>query len=116
MILKNLKKLENSSNIISEVRGAGLLLGIKTNISNIDFSEQLKKNKLLNVPAADNTVRLAPPLIVSYNEIDSGIPTGGPPSRCGSSYHSSVQSWGGGGSPSTGTAVRPHFWWGQTKD
>ena len=70
---KNLKKLENSSNIISEVRGAGLLLGIKTNISNIDFSEQLKKNKLLNVPAADNTVRLAPPLIVSYKEIDKSI-------------------------------------------
>ncbi len=70
---KNLKKLENSSNIISEVRGAGFLLGIKTNISNIDFSEQLKKNKLLNVPAADNTVRLAPPLIVSYKEIDKSI-------------------------------------------
>ena len=70
---KNLKKLEDSSNIISEVRGAGFLLGIKTNISNIDFSEQLKKNKLLNVPAADNTVRLAPPLIVSYKEIDKSI-------------------------------------------
>ena len=49
------------------------MLGIKTNISNIDFSEQLKKNKLLNVPAADNTVRLAPPLIVSYKEIDKSI-------------------------------------------
>ena len=70
---KNLKILENSSNIISEVRGAGFLLGIKTNISNIDFSEQLKKNKLLNVPAADNTVRLAPPLIVSYKEIDKSL-------------------------------------------
>ena len=70
---KNLKELENTSKIISEVRGAGLLLGIKTNISNIDFSEQLKKNKLLNVPAADNTVRLAPPLIVSYKEIDKSL-------------------------------------------
>tara|TARA_B100000575_G_C23138202_1_gene661752 strand:+ start:1960 stop:3108 length:1149 start_codon:yes stop_codon:yes gene_type:complete len=70
---KNLKELENSSSIISEVRGAGLLLGIKTSISNIEFSEQLKKNQLLNVPAADNTVRLAPPLIVSYKEIDKSI-------------------------------------------
>ena len=33
----------------------------------------MKKNKLLNVPAADNTVRLAPPLIVSYKEIDKSI-------------------------------------------
>ena len=48
-------------------------MGIKTNISNIDFSEKLKKNKLLNVPAADNTVRLAPPLIVSYKEIDKSL-------------------------------------------
>ena len=70
---QNLKKLENTSNIISEVRGAGLLLGIKTNISNLEFSEKLKKNRLLNVPAADNTVRLAPPLIVSYKEIDKSI-------------------------------------------
>ena len=70
---KKLKELEDNSIIIEEVRGAGLLLGIKTNISNIDFSEQLKKNYLLNVPAADNVIRLAPPLIVSNKEIDKSI-------------------------------------------
>ena len=69
----NLKNLERQNNIIEEVRGAGLLLGIKTKTSNIKFSEMLKKNKLLNVPAADNTIRLAPPLIVSYKEIDKSI-------------------------------------------
>ena len=68
-----LKELESQFNYIDEVRGAGLLLGIKTTTSNIDFSEKLKKLKLLNVPAADNTVRLAPPLIVSYKEIDKSI-------------------------------------------
>tara|TARA_Y100001970_G_C14148165_1_gene811063 strand:+ start:146 stop:1318 length:1173 start_codon:yes stop_codon:yes gene_type:complete len=70
---KKLKEIEKKSDIINEVRGAGLLLGIKTNISNIIFSEKLKKYKLLNVPAADNTVRLVPPLIVSYKEIDKSI-------------------------------------------
>ncbi len=72
---KKLKKLENEFEVIDEVRGAGLLLGIKTNknISNIEFSELLKINKLLNVPAADNIVRLAPPLIVSYKQIDKSI-------------------------------------------
>lgn len=70
---KNLKDLEKDSKIINEVRGAGLLLGIKTNVNNLDLSERLKKNKLLNVPASDNTVRLAPPLIVSYKEIDKSI-------------------------------------------
>ena len=69
----NLKKIEEKFEIIEEVRGAGLLLGIKTNKSNIELSEKLKKKKLLNVPAADNVIRLAPPLIVSYKEIDKSI-------------------------------------------
>ena len=70
---KKLKLLENEYKTIQEVRGAGLLLGIKTDINNIEFSEKLKKNKLLNVPAADNIIRLAPPLIVSYKDIDKSI-------------------------------------------
>ena len=35
--------------------------------------DKLKKKKLLNVPAGDNTIRLAPPLIVSYKDIDKSI-------------------------------------------
>ena len=70
-----LKILESQFDLISEVRGAGLLLGIKTKakLSNIEFSNKLKKYKLLSVPAADNTLRLAPPLIVNYKEIDESI-------------------------------------------
>ena len=70
---KKLKELELKFDNIYEVRGAGLLLGIKTYSDNIEFSEKLKRQKLLNVPAADNTIRLAPPLIVSYKEIDKSI-------------------------------------------
>ncbi len=70
---QHLKKLEKNYNSIIEVRGAGLLLGIKSRMNNIEFSEKLKKHKLLNVPAADNTIRLAPPLIVSYKDIDKSI-------------------------------------------
>ena len=68
-----LKKIENDFEIIDEVRGAGLLIGIKAKINNLQFSEKLKNNKLLNVPAADNIVRFAPPLIISYKEIDKCI-------------------------------------------
>ena len=68
-----LKEIENEFSIIEEVRGAGLLLGIKLRSNYLEFSENLKKNKLLNVPAADNTIRLAPPLIVSYKDIDKSI-------------------------------------------
>ena len=70
---KCLKELEKNYKIIDEIRGAGLLLGIKTHTNNLEFSERLKKHKLLNVPAADNTIRLAPPLIVSYKDIDKSI-------------------------------------------
>ena len=70
---KKLKILENKFDVIDEVRGAGLLLGIKTNINNIEFSKKLIQQKLLNVPASDNIIRLAPPLIVSYKEIDKSL-------------------------------------------
>ncbi len=70
---RELKVLEKRFDNIIEVRGAGLLLGIKTKMNNIEFSEMLKEHKLLNVPAADNTIRLAPPLIVTYKDIDKSI-------------------------------------------
>ena len=70
---RHLKELEKKYNVIDEVRGAGLLLGIKTKINNVEFAERLIENKLLNVPAADNTIRLAPPLIVTRKEIDKSV-------------------------------------------
>ncbi len=72
-IWKNLKKLQINYNEIVDVRGAGLLLGIKTKQSNIMFSNELKKNKLLTVPAGDNIVRLAPPLIINKKHADEAI-------------------------------------------
>ena len=68
-----LKQLENTYDEIVEVRGAGLLLGIKTKNNNVDFSLALRKNKLLSVPADDNVIRFAPPLIISNEEVDKAI-------------------------------------------
>jgi len=65
-----LKKLENHYDEIIEVRGAGMLIGIKTKKNNIMISNLLKKNKLLSVPAADNVIRLAPPLIINKKHVD----------------------------------------------
>ena len=73
-ILKNkLKQLENTYDEIVEVRGAGLLLGIKTKNNNVDFSLVLRKNKLLSVTADDNVIRFAPPLIINNEEVDKAI-------------------------------------------
>jgi len=59
--------------LIAEVRGRGLLQGIKCVGSNYDLNAKLLKNGLLTVPAGDNVVRLLPPLIVSEKEIDAAI-------------------------------------------
>jgi len=70
---KNLKKLEDCHDEIIEVRGAGLLLGIKTKQNNVRISNILKNNRLLTVPAGDNVIRLAPPLIISKKHVDDAI-------------------------------------------
>jgi Ornithine/acetylornithine aminotransferase len=70
---KNLIKLKKDYNQIVEIRGAGLLLGIKTKQNNLVVSNKLKNNKLLTVPASDNVIRLAPPLIINKKHVDEAI-------------------------------------------
>ena len=55
---------------IIEVRGKGLMLGLKCVRSNIELINMCRKEKLLLVPAASNTVRILPPLIITYKEIE----------------------------------------------
>jgi acetylornithine/N-succinyldiaminopimelate aminotransferase len=55
--------------IIEEVRGEGLLLGLKCKLPNTRLIEALLDERLLSVGAGDNVVRLLPPLIVSDAEI-----------------------------------------------
>jgi len=68
-----LKEFEKELDEIIELRGAGFLLGIKTKSNNFEINNLLTKNGLLCVPAADNIIRLAPPLIIKKNEIDEGL-------------------------------------------
>ena len=59
--------------VIENVRGKGLLKGIKLKVENLKFINQLFDKKLLVVKASENVVRLLPPLIVNKNEIDEAI-------------------------------------------
>ena len=68
-----LKEFEKKYGDIIEVRGAGFLLGIKTKNNNMDLINLLIKNGLLCLPAADNVIRIAPPLIVTQKEIDEAL-------------------------------------------
>lgn len=54
--------------LISDVRGSGLMLGIKCAKSNADLVMAMRNEHLLAVPAGDNIVRLLPPLIVTAEE------------------------------------------------
>ncbi len=56
-----------------EVRGAGLLLGLKCRQPNTEMIARLRDAGLLTVGAGDNVVRLLPPLIISEAEVDEGL-------------------------------------------
>ena len=57
---------------ILEVRGKGLMLGLKCVSNNVDLVEKCRKENLLLVPGGSNTLRILPPLIIKYKEIEEG--------------------------------------------
>ncbi|MBI5131464.1 MAG: aspartate aminotransferase family protein [Rhodopseudomonas palustris] len=59
--------------VLSEVRGEGLLIGLKAVVPSTDLVAALREQKLLTVGAGDNVVRLLPPLIVSEAELDEAV-------------------------------------------
>ena len=71
------EKLNNLRDIfpdqIIEVRGKGLMLGLKCVGKNVDLVKICREEKLLLVPGASNTVRILPPLIITYREIEEAI-------------------------------------------
>ena len=69
----NLKSLQEQYDEILDVRGAGLLLGIKTKRNNQEISKFFSDEGLLTIPASDNIIRIAPPLIITENEVDKAI-------------------------------------------
>ena len=59
--------------VFEEVRGTGLMLGLKCRAANTDVVQACYANELLTVPAADNAVRLLPPLNITDAEIIEAI-------------------------------------------
>ena len=51
--------------VVTEIRGDGLMLGLKLGVPNIEFAAAARGEHLLVIPAGDNVVRLLPPLIVT---------------------------------------------------
>ncbi len=59
--------------IIKEVRGVGLLIGLQLFKDQTEFIKKLMENKLLTIRAAENVVRILPPLNVKKREIDIAL-------------------------------------------
>ena len=59
--------------VFEEVRGAGLMLGLKCKVTNADVVAAGYANELITVPAADNVIRLLPPLTISDDEIAEAV-------------------------------------------
>ena len=71
---KQLNEIKNKyPNIIDEIRGRGFLIGLKLRVDQTKFIKKLMDNKLLTIRAAENVVRVLPPLNVSKKEIDQAI-------------------------------------------
>ena len=71
---KELQKLKQEyPKVIKDVRGMGLLVGIKISQDQTKFIKKLSDNKLLTVRAAENVVRLLPPLTVKKKNIDQAV-------------------------------------------
>jgi acetylornithine/N-succinyldiaminopimelate aminotransferase len=56
--------------VLEEVRGMGLLIGLKCRVPNTEMTARLRQAGLLAVPAGDNVVRLLPPLIIGDGHIE----------------------------------------------
>jgi acetylornithine/N-succinyldiaminopimelate aminotransferase len=72
--LSNLNKIQNQyPNIIKEIRGRGLLIGIQLKVDQTKFIKKLMDNNLLTIRAAENVIRILPPLNVKKNEINQSL-------------------------------------------
>ena len=58
---------------IKQIRGRGFLIGIQLQKDQTEFIKKLMDNQLLTIRAAENVVRILPPLNVKKNELDLAL-------------------------------------------
>ena len=59
--------------VIAEIRGTGLMLGLKCTMPNTKVNMALRDQKMLAVPAGDNVIRLLPPLTTTDADIQEAL-------------------------------------------
>jgi acetylornithine/N-succinyldiaminopimelate aminotransferase len=64
---------DRHASVIAEVRGEGLLIGLRMIPQASELVDELRAEKMITVAAGDNVVRLLPPLIIGEDEIAEAI-------------------------------------------
>jgi acetylornithine/N-succinyldiaminopimelate aminotransferase len=59
--------------VIEDIRGEGLLLGVKAAVPSAELLQAIRGANLLAIPAGDNVIRLLPPLVVTAEEAREGL-------------------------------------------
>jgi acetylornithine/N-succinyldiaminopimelate aminotransferase len=59
--------------VIAEIRGAGLMMGLRLHVPNTEFVVAARDQKLLVIAAGENVVRLLPPLVVTEAHIGDAV-------------------------------------------
>ena len=65
--------IDRHPHVFAELRGQGLMRGLKLNLPNTEFAAAARARHLLVIPAGDNVVRLLPPLIICEAEVDEAV-------------------------------------------
>ena len=64
---------QEQPDVLEEVRGAGLILGLKARVPNMELQQAFMAEGLLTVAAGDNVVRLVPPLVLTDADVDTAV-------------------------------------------
>jgi acetylornithine/N-succinyldiaminopimelate aminotransferase len=64
---------DHHASVVAEVRGEGLLMGLRMVPPSSEMVDELRNEKMITVAAGDNVVRLLPPLIISETEIAEAV-------------------------------------------
>lgn len=74
-MLSKINELRSKCPLIKEVRGIGLMIGVELTAASRPFVEKMLRKGVMANATADTVIRLVPPLVISYEEIDMVIDT-----------------------------------------
>ncbi len=74
LLRQNLARIcDEFPDIVEEIRGKGLMMGLKCKVPNTEFASACLSEKLIVIGAGENVVRILPPLISDAEVLNEGV-------------------------------------------